>query len=52
MVNEDEDFIFLNFQVITLSVKSFNDSQKLLVVSLVTSFSGDYFSRQKAIKYH
>ncbi len=47
MVSKDEDLIFVALQVVAPSLKGFNDSQELLIVSLVPSLSGDHLSREK-----
>ncbi len=47
MVSKDKDLIFVAFQVVALSLKSFNDSQELLILSLVPSLSGDHLLREK-----
>ncbi len=47
MVSKDEDLIFATFQVVAPSLKGFNDSQELLIVSLVPSLSEDHLSREK-----
>ncbi len=47
MVSKDKDFIFAAFQVVAPSLKGFNNSQKLLIVSLVPSLSRDHLSREK-----
>ncbi len=47
MVSKDKDLVFLAFQVVVLSLKGFNDSQELLIVSLVPSLSGDHLLREK-----
>ncbi len=48
MINKDEDFVFIAFQVVAPSFKSFNNSQELLIVSLVPSLSRDYLLREKS----
>ncbi len=47
VVSEDENLVFTAFQIVTPSLKGFNDSQELLVVGFVPSLSGDHFSREK-----
>ncbi len=47
MVSKDEDLIFAAFQVVAPSFKVFNNSQELLIVSLVPSLSGDHLLREK-----
>lgn len=48
VVNEDEDLIFVAFQVVAPTLKGFNDSQELLIVSLILSFDKYYLSKKKA----
>ncbi len=50
MVHKNKDFIFVALQVVALSLKSFNNSQKLLVISLVAGLGGDYFLKAKDYK--
>ncbi len=47
MVSKGKDFIFAAFQVVALSLKSFNDSQEFLIVGFLPSFNGDYLLRKK-----
>ncbi len=47
MVSKDKDLVFAAFQVEAPSHKGFNDSQKLLIMSLVPSLSRDYLLREK-----
>ncbi len=47
MIDEDEDLIFAAFPIVAPSLKGFNNSQELLIVSLVPSLSGDHLSREK-----
>ncbi len=47
MVSRDEDLVFVAFQVVVPSLKSFNNSQELLIVSLISSLSGDHLLREK-----
>ncbi len=48
MVSKDENLVFAAFQVVAPSLKGFNDSQELLIVSFVLSLSGDHLSREKS----
>ncbi len=48
MISKDGNLVFAAFRVVALSLKSFNNSQELLMVSLVPSLSGDYLLREKA----
>lgn len=43
IINEDVKFMFAALQVSGPSLKDFNNSQKLLIMDLITSFSKDYF---------
>ncbi len=45
VIHKDKNLVFAAFQVVMLSLKGFNNSQKILVVSLVIGLNGDYFSR-------
>ncbi len=47
MVSKDEDLVFTAFQIVAPSLEGFNNSQELLIVSLVPSLSGDHLSREK-----
>ncbi len=47
MVSKDKDLVFAAFQVVAPSLKGFNDSQELLIVSLVSSLSEDHLLREK-----
>ncbi len=47
MVNKDEDLIFAVFQAVVPSIKAFNNSQELLIMSLVLSLSGNHLLRKK-----
>lgn len=51
-VYQDNNLIFATFQIIISSLKGFNNSQKLLIVNLVPSFGGDYYSKKKATRYY
>ncbi len=50
MVSKDEDLVFIAFQVVTLSLKGFNDSQELLIVSLISSLSREHLSKKKGYR--
>ncbi len=43
MVNKDKNLVFAAFQVIVLSLKGFNNSKKLLVISFIASFGKNLF---------
>ncbi len=47
IVSKDEDLVFVAFQNVAPSLKGFNNSQELLIVSLVPSFHRDHLSREK-----
>ena len=47
MVNKDKDLVFAAFLVIGPSLKSFNNSQQLLIMSLVPSLSEEHFLTKK-----
>ncbi len=47
IVSKDKDLVFATFQVVTPSFKGFNNSQELLISSLVPSLSRDYLLREK-----
>ncbi len=47
MVNKDEDLVFVAFRVVVPSLKCLNNSQELLIMSLVPSLSGDHLLREK-----
>ncbi len=47
MVSKDEDLVFTAFQVVAPSFKGFNNSQELLIISLVLSLSKDHLLREK-----
>ncbi len=47
IVSKDKDLVFAAFKVVAPSLKGFNDSQELLIVSLVPSLSGKYLLREK-----
>lgn len=48
IVNKDEKLIFTTFQVVALSVKSFNNNQNLVIMGFIPSFCEDYFLRKKS----
>ncbi len=47
MVSKDNDFVFAAFQVVAPSLKSFNNGQELLIVSLVPSLSENHLLKKK-----
>ncbi len=47
MVSRDKNLVFAAFQVVVPSLKGFNDSQMLMIVSLILSLSGDHLLREK-----
>ncbi len=47
MVSKNEDLVFTAFQVVTPSLKGFNNSQELLIVGFVPSLSGDHLLKEK-----
>ncbi len=47
MVSKDKDLVLAAFQVVAPSLKSFNDSQELLIVGFVPSLSRDHLLREK-----
>ncbi len=47
MVNKDKDLVFATFQIVALSLKGFNNSQELLIVSFVLSLNGDHLLKEK-----
>lgn len=50
IVNKNNNFIFTTLQVLALSLKNFNNSQKPLVANFVTDFGKDYFFKKKDYK--
>ena len=46
-VNENEDLVFAAFHVLAPSFEGFNDSQELLIMSLVPSLCKNYLSGEK-----
>ena len=47
VVSRDKDLVFAVFEVVATSFKSFNNSQELLIVSLIPSLSVDKLLREK-----
>ncbi len=47
LVSKDEELVFAVLQVVAPSLQGYNDSQELLIVSLVPSLSGDHLLREK-----
>ncbi len=47
VISKDKNLVFVAFQVVVLSFKSFNNSRELLIVSLVLSLSGDHLLKEK-----
>ncbi len=47
MVNKDKNHIFAVFQVVAPSLKSLNDSQELLIMSLISSLNKDHLLKEK-----
>lgn len=47
MVNQNEDLIFIDFQVVASSFKNFNNSQKFLIIGFVSSLNKAHFLRKK-----
>ncbi len=47
IVSKDEDLIFVAFKVVTPSLESFNNSQKLLIESFILSLNGNHLLREK-----
>ena len=48
IISKDKNFIFTIFQIVTLSLKNFNNSQEFLIVSLVSSLNGNYLLMEKS----
>ncbi len=48
VVDEDKNLIFAAFEVVAPSLKGFNNSQELLIVTLVPSLSGEHLLREKS----
>ncbi len=46
IVSKDKNLVFAAFQVVVPSLKGFNNSQELLIVSLVSSFSEDHLLKK------
>lgn len=49
-VSKNEDLVFANLQVVALSLKGFNNSKELLIMSLIPSLDEDYLLREKDYK--
>ncbi len=47
MVSKDKDLVFAALQIVTPSLKGFNNSQELLIMSLVLSLNRDALLREK-----
>ena len=43
MVSKNKDFVFAAFKVMALSFKSFNNGQKFIIISFVSSFVRNHF---------
>ncbi len=50
MVSKDKNFVFVAFQIVALSLKGFNNSQELLIISLEASLGEEHFSRESGYK--
>lgn len=48
MVHTNKNFIFASFQIIALSFKGFNNSQKLLIMSFVPYFNKNHLFEKKS----
>ena len=48
IISKNEHLIFVAFQLIALSLKDFNNSQQLLIISLVLSLNRDHFLKKKS----
>ena len=46
VISENDNLVFATFQIITPCFEDFNDSQKLTVVSFVSSFGRNHFTRE------
>lgn len=42
MIGEDKELVFVTFQIVIPSYEGFNDSQKLTVMSFISSFYKNY----------
>lgn len=47
IINEDKNLVFAALQVVTPSLKSFNNSQKLLIVNFIVFVNKDHLLRKK-----
>ena len=50
VVHKDKKLIFVTLQIVAPSFKSFNNSQKLLVMSLIINLGKDLFLKKKSYK--
>lgn len=50
MICENKNLIFIALQIVASSLRDFNNSQKLLIVSLILSLGRDYFLRKKGYR--
>ena len=48
IVSKNKDLVFIAFQIVALNLKDFNNSQKLLVVSIIISFNEDHLLKKKS----
>ncbi len=48
IVSKDKDLVFAAFQVGTPSLKGFNDSQELLIMSFLLNLNGDHLLKEKS----
>lgn len=46
MIDEDKNFMFAAFQIVPPSFKNFNNSQKFIAVSFVSSLYKNHFSKK------
>ncbi len=47
VISKDEELVFATFQVVAPSLKGFNNSQNLLIVSFILRLSRDHLLRKK-----
>lgn len=47
LINKDENFKFIVFQVVVLSIRGFNNSKEFLIVNLISSLGRDNFLKKK-----
>ena len=47
MVRKDENLMLAAFQIVTPRLKSFEDSQKLVIVGFIACFCWNYFPRKE-----